>query len=106
MLATTGTMRVELRSIHSSQSPQETPERALVPKPPPLGAHGEVQCAGVPCGRSAVFGGDVPLPTGWFAYEPSCFVDCFLTPGDHSERAERTPGTQVGVLMVAQRGFT
>ena len=44
--------------------------------------------------------------TSWFAYEPSCFVDCFLTPGDHSERAERTPGTQVGVLMVAQVRFT
>ena len=34
MLATTGTMRVVLRDIHPGQSPQETPERALVPKPP------------------------------------------------------------------------
>ena len=56
MLATTGTMRVVLRRIHIDQSPQETPERAWVPKPPPLGAHGEMQCAGVQCGRSAVFG--------------------------------------------------
>ena len=56
MLATTGTLRAVLRRINLDQSPQETPERALVPKPPPLGAHGEVQCAGVQCGRSAVFG--------------------------------------------------
>ena len=47
MLATTGTLRVVLRRIHIDQSPQETPERAWVPKPPPLGAHGEVHCAGV-----------------------------------------------------------
>ena len=50
--------------------------------------------------------------TGWFgfrnllAHELPCYVDCFLTPGDHSERAERTQGTQVGVLMVAQALFT
>ena len=56
MLATTGTMRVVLRCIHIDQSPANSPDRALVPKPPPLGAHGEVQCAGVQCGRSAVFG--------------------------------------------------
>ena len=34
MLATTGTMRVVLRRNAVNQSPQETPERALVPKPP------------------------------------------------------------------------
>ena len=57
MLATTGTMRVVLRRYAVNQSPQETPERALVPKPPLVARTARcMQCAGVRCGRPAVFG--------------------------------------------------
>ena len=40
-MATTGTMRVVLRRNAVNQSPQETPERAWLPKHPPVGAHGQ-----------------------------------------------------------------
>ena len=93
VLATTGTLRVVLRSIHSGQSPQETPERALVPKPPPLGAHGEVQCAGVPCGRSAVFGVGWGGGGGWRAQlVPAHARDGLVRPEAVAlRRASRTP---------------